>query len=69
MTSDLGIYWMTQVLIDQHGDLAYMRAVKLRDAMRRKKDAGGELTWNRVMTAAERLIGDDNWPSAGLVDS
>lgn len=59
MISDLDIYRAAQVLIDQHGELAYMQAVKRRDRMRRKRDAGGELTWNRVITAVVRLVGDD----------
>ena len=36
-----------------------MQTVKLRDEMKRKSDTGGELTWNRVITAVVRLVGDD----------
>ena len=59
MTSDLDIYRTAQVLIQQHGELAYKQAVERRNAMRRTGDAGRELTWNWVTTAVVRLIGDD----------
>lgn len=56
---DLDIYRTAQVLIDRHGELAYMWAVKRRDAMRRVGDATGWHVWRRVTTAVVRLLGDD----------
>lgn len=59
MTSDLDIYRAAQVLIDQHGDLAYMQAVKRRDEMRRKGGAEGWQVWQRIITAVLRLQSDE----------
>lgn len=59
MVSEIDIFRTAQVLIHQHRELAYLQAVKRRDSMRRKGDAGGEVTWNGVTNAVVRLTGDD----------
>ena len=59
MPSDLDIYRLAGRLIEQHGDGAYMQAVRRRDEMRRQGDAEGSYTWRRVISAIVRLLGVD----------
>ena len=58
MTSELDIYRTANLLIEKHGEGAYMQAVKRRDEMQRKGDAEGRHVWRRVITAVIRLQSD-----------
>ena len=55
---ELDAYRTAQGLIDQHGELAYVEAVKRRDEARREGDEHGWHAWRRVVTAVVRLLGD-----------
>ncbi len=59
MISELDIYRTANLLIDQHGEGAYMQAVKRRDEMQRKGDAEGRHVWRQVITAVLRLLYDE----------
>ena len=56
--TDLDIYRTANLLIQKHGEGAYMQAVKRRDEMQRKGDTEGWQVWRRVITAVVKLQGD-----------
>ncbi len=59
MNSEFDIYRTANQLIEKHGDLAYMQAVKRRDEVHRKGDAEGRHVWRQVITAVLRLLSNE----------
>ncbi len=56
MTSDLDIYRSAQVLVEQHGEDAPIKAAMRADAMLDKGDLDGYAVWKRILRAVRELL-------------